>query len=507
MQTNPGSHITTAKVLGPDGNPWQEERGYDVFDIPHVLTFNSILNNAWRTYSDGGHDDALRNDEEFADAMARDPHLLRLLREREDAVISMKWHLETDDERNSQHKAVKDGVTACLNLTPRLQTMLRYLSKAVYIGRYGAQLDYEWQIIDVPDPQNPRQRIPTRAPAVLMHNPMHGDKILHHHDRTPYVKVMSSRADDIPNAQITLAPKSKGVDLVGSLRAKFILHQHEVVDAPFNKPERGEGIFGVGIRSMVYWASWLRKELMASILEYCERMGLGLRIWYYDPANPASKTAVENAAKLETNKTNLLVPRTVNHMGKSAEAVEFVETGSNGAMFLREIMNDFKADIELLVIGQTLSSGTEGSGLGGTGVAGMHADTKHKIISLDANNLAETLTMDWVKPVLGWMYPRFRGMPLRWVFETSSPNQAEQIDGVVKLYNIGVDFVTNEVRALTGMSDPQEGDQTISLAAQMQQQAAMQPQIPGDGDSDGVPNEDEEPTDDDYAELMAMTGA
>src|SRR5262249_9013044 len=155
----------------------------------------------------------------------------------------------------------------------------------------------------------------------------------------------------------------------------------------------------------LYWVSWLRKELLSNILDYCERTGLGLRVWYYQGGNKTSKDEVESAAKLQTDRTNVIVPRFPNQTGKSAEAVEFVDTGSNGAMILREIMEDFKREIELYAIGQTLSSGTEGSGLGGTGVASMHAATKFQIVSIDADNLAETLTQDWVRPVLGWMYP------------------------------------------------------------------------------------------------------
>src|SRR5262245_48901421 len=123
----PGSYQTAAPILGPDGEPWQKQYGWDSFDLPHVLTFQSLIGSAWRTYFHGHQDDAIRNDREFAVAMRRDPHLMRCLRERKDAVVSLKWHLETDDLENPKHQAVIAGVTACLNRTPRLKMLLKYL--------------------------------------------------------------------------------------------------------------------------------------------------------------------------------------------------------------------------------------------------------------------------------------------------------------------------------------------------------------------------------------------
>lgn len=502
----PGSWITQSPILGPDGRPWQHSHHYEPgMDVPHVLTFGSTFSSALKTYFHGGQDDATRNDEESAVSMRRNPHLMRLLSERIASVVTLKWHLECDDERDPRQKAVTEAVTTCIKQTPRLKAMLRYLSEGIWYGKYGAELAYEWRTLLLSDPENPGQKKPTRAPVIARHIPVEGDKFGFFFDGSPYVRVHGTWANEIPQAQLINTTAGRGLHLTGTFRRKFIIHQHQMLDSPYLHGEMGASIHGVGLRHFCYWTWWLEAELLSYILDYAERQGCGVKVWYYQAGNKQSKDEVTRAAELSTNKTNIVVPRLMNQTGRSAESVEFVDSGSQGAMLLLQILKTFKDDMELLMIGQTLSSGTEGSGLGGSGVAAMHANTKHQLIELDADNLAETLTADWVRPVLGWMFPEWRDMPLRWVFEVDPPDVAARLQAVQTAYSIGVDFVKEEVRSLTGLSTPQEGDETISQAQQMQQQAAMNPQpVPGDGDGDGVPNEDGiEP---DMSGLMADLG-
>jgi phage gp29-like protein len=513
---------TSAPVIDPEtGRPWQEIGGYAPgLDLPHVLTFDSLISTAWHNYYHGQQDDAIRNDRYFAAAMRRDPQLTALIQERKMATASLKWHLEVEDERDPQQKAIRDGVTTILKQTPRLKTMFLYLLEAMWYGKYGAQLDYEWRLMPLPDPHNPGEKVMTRASVVRRHVPLEGDKIGYHHDGTPYVLVHGGKASTIPQAEIGMSSAGRMLSLTGTWRRKFLLHQHEIIDAPYNDAAAGSAIYGVGIRHHLFWLAWLKKELVSNILDYCERQGLGLRVWYYQGGNPTSKAEVESAASLQTDRTNVIVPRFPNQVGKSSEGVEFVDTGSSGAQLLVQILDHWDKDIERYVIGQSLSGGVEGAGLGSEGVAGMHAETKHRLVSFDADNLAESNTADWVKPVLRWTYPSFADMPLNFVFDTNTPDPANKIDAVVKLYGVGVKFEENSVRQLTGMPAPNEGDVEISMAATAAAQQQMQPQpgapgaMPGGPPAGGDPSAeggeqppaDNEPTEQDYQELLAQMG-
>lgn len=507
----PGTYLTSSSVLGPDGEPWQKSHGYaEGLNLPHVLTFSSLIGSAWRTYYHGQQDDATRNDPQFAEAMRRDPQLMALMQERIMATVSLKWHIEAEDDRDPQMKAMADAMTAIINQTPRLSPMLEYLLEAVWYGKYGAQFDYEWRTIRMPDPRNPGQKGNIRVPVVAKHVPLEGDKLGYKHDGTPYILVHGTASGMIPQAEMILTSAARAIDLVGTWRDKFVIHQHQMRDAPFTAGERGSAIYGIGVRHTLFWLAWLKKELLANILDYCERTGLGLRVWYYQGGNPTSKAEVERAASLQTNRTNVIVPRFPNQVGKSSEAVEFVDTGSQGANILGAMIDRFDEDAQRLIIGQTLSASTEGSGLGGTGVATMHAETKHRLVAFDAGNLAETLTQDWILKVQRWAFPDLaEAIPVKFVFETNTPDPAGKLDAVQKAWSMGVTFPEDRIRELTGIPAPQEGDTPISQVSLQQQlgQLAQQQQIPGDGDGDGIPNEDGEPTEDDYQQLLAEMGA
>ncbi len=500
MQTD-YSLYSTGGIVDHNGKPWRDGYGPPGFSLPPTFNFSSILGSAWRSYWAGRHDDALRNDPEFALAMRRDPQLMSLLQERALAVVSLPWHVESDDDKNPEHKAVGDGLSACLRATPHLKTLLRYMLESTFYGIYGSQFDYRWKPMLLPDPKNPANRIPTRAPIVANHVPVNGDKFVYQFDGTPLLLVNSAKASKLPNAEITLTTKGTAVVLKGTWRDKFLIHHHEAIDADFMHPEQAGSIYGVGIRHYLYWQSWLKKEVLAVVLEFVERQGLGLKVWYYQGGNTTSKAEVEAAAATQTDRTNLIVPRFPNQAGKSSEGVEVVETASAAANLLLDIMRYFDEHLERLVIGQTLSGSSEGNGLGGTGVASLHAATKVKIIAFDADNLAETLTRDWLLKVLAWMYPSYSSVPFRLVFDIDQPDAEQKLNSARALFDMGLPLPNNHLYTTAGVPVPEEGDETTSLA-QMQQQ--QQPQMPVDGDGDGMVNDDVEP---DYEGLLAAMGA
>lgn len=478
LYPEPGEYRSTAtSVLGPDGMPWQKAAGVDPFDVPHVFMFNGIVGGSWRTYYHGQYDTAIRNDPEFAQNMRNDPHLMALLQERQMATATKKWEVQVGDQRDPIHRSIRDSIQKVIEETPRFMQMSTYLLEAIWFGRYAAELEWVDKNMLVGDPDDPRKQVVRPVPVIKAHIPVDGDKIGHHHDGTPYIQVNGVRANEVPNADITNATDSRGILLRGTFRRKFIMHMHQALDANFRTPEAADSIHGVGVRSFLFWLAWLKKELLSNILEYCERTGLGLRVWYYQGGNPKSEAEVKAAASEQTDRTNVCVPRFPGMGGRSNEGVEFVDTGSSGAMMLMSILDRFDAWTERYVVGQTLSSGTEGSGLGGSGVADLHADTKFQLTSYDAVNLSETYTMDLVRPLLGWMFPKFKHLPCKFQYTLVTPNPIESLNAIAAAYGMGVDFVKDKVREVVGQPAPQEGDDVISQAQAMQEAAQMQQQM------------------------------
>src|SRR4051794_18328602 len=102
----------------------------DDFAVPHVFTFGSIMSGGWLTYWHGKHDEAMRHRRENALAMRRDCFLLRLIRERKDAVLSQRWHLETDNPKDPTEQAAAAAMTKAVRSIRRLRRVLRQLLEA-----------------------------------------------------------------------------------------------------------------------------------------------------------------------------------------------------------------------------------------------------------------------------------------------------------------------------------------------------------------------------------------
>lgn len=491
-----------SRILGADGQPlnssqaWEKRtQEYGEFAVPHVVTFSSLLGRAWRTYRINRADEAMKHGREEALAMKRDAYLQGLLQERKLAVANRPWRIEVDNERDPRQKQVKEGITRVIKDTWRLNRLRYYLHEGIWYGRYGSQLVYEFADIPLPNPSGGGHPYKQRALRVKMHQPVNGDKIDFKWDGTPLMLVHGSEGTQLPGTRTVITDKGRAVLLEGNLRQRFIVHSHEAVDADFFDADSASAVWGIGIRSTLFWLNWLRQEWLANIADWCERTGLGLRLWYYQGGNDKSKTAVTEAARAQSDKTNILIPRFATGGGQALEGVDYVDTASAGADLLLRLQQHVEEHIERYVIGQTLSSSSEGSGLGGSGVSDFHADTKSNITKFDAGNETDTMTADLVPILTQHTYP-WADFPVRYVVDVDDSNKKERMDAVRTAFvELGVDFVEDHVRALTGMDAPQEGEKTLRMAQAEMQAMQPKPTMGPDGEEGevGEPGDGQEP--------------
>lgn len=453
-----------SRLLDSTGRPIDPSHIDDGFGVPHVTTFTAIFGSAYKTYVHDRWDEALKQGRDNALVMRRDAFLMGLLQERKLATASLKWHLEVDNEDDPNQKLVKDGMTKILQSIPKFQRLRMSLLEAIWYGRYAVQLAWEWKQLWLPTAEGGLFK--SRVLTVKKHVPVSGDKIGHKFDGTPYLMINAGQAQEYGvRAEIIQGTLARGLVLEGSWRERFLIHTHESDDQDFFEPEKGEAVFGVGIRDRLFWLDWIRREYLAWVVDFLERVGLGVTIWYYDASNPTSKTETEKAAKTQTRRSIILCPMWPDSRGGVNPMVERVETPTAGAEVLIRLQEHIEEIEERYVIGQTLSSDSEGNGLGGSGVANLHGETKQKIVAFDAANLAETLTGSDHEPglvntILRWTYP-WADFPVRFVHDVDTVDPAAKLEAVVSASGIGVDFKKNEVRALTGMSDPAPGDEVV----------------------------------------------
>lgn len=493
-------------LLGADGQPIRRGSPEDGFTVPHAAQFASITSNGQGSYWHNQYDEAMRDSRENAVAMRHDAFLMALLYERKYATVSLRWHIEVDDDRDPVQKAVRDGLTRIIRRIHRFDTMTFYLLEAIWYGRYAAQLKWDWKTLDLPSLTDPRRKEKRKALTVTGHIPINGDKIGHHFDGTPYIMINPAFSSNLKNAEIqTTTSGAHGLYLRGSWRWRYIVHKHDVIDADYFDSPAADSIHGIGVRHVLYWLDWLRKEWLSDITDWVQRTGMGIRLWYYQGGNAKSREAVEKAAREQTDRTNLLIPRYAQN-GNASEGVEFVDTSSTGADLLLRLQQHIEDVQERFVIGQSVSSGGgDEKWHGGMGRASIAKDTKQQIVAFDAGNLAETYTQDLVSVIQRWTYtePEARDVDARFVFDVDQP-EPEKVLNAVRTFvaDLGGKVREDSVRSALGFDPPQEGDAVISLESIAAQRNAGDPQVQaggvpvdadGDGQADGVVDGDEQP--------------
>jgi hypothetical protein len=482
-----------AQLLGPNGLPLRnghrspEELKRTGFALAQVSTFSGIVDGVSKSYR-WAFDEALRNSPTNALAMRRDGTVMALLRERQMPSAQAKWHLEPEDQKDKTQVAVCDALTQMVESIPRFNRLRLSLLEAVWFGRYGVQYAIG------------RRKIKGQTRyTVFNHQPVHGDKFIFRWDGTPGVLISQLYAktyEDGPSSLVGITdpyvkqlkesggvvlPTTRGIALfleTPAWRERFAIHMHEQEDADFQEPELAGGLFGVGLRHRCYWLWWLRQEVLAWMMDYLARVGAGgLTLIGYDASNPSGKDeAIEIGQQLQ-NGNVIVVPRPLG-TDKPTSVVERIEPSQGGTQMLLTIVNEFfDGWMERLFVGQSMSGGADdSSGLGGSGRAKFAQDTKHQLISMDCTALDECITEQLVQPLKRWNFPG-ADFQVRFVTDLDTPDPKAALEAVVRAAGIGVDFIKNEVRELTGLSEPGPDDETVGG---QQQGAPGQPGPQGD---------------------------
>jgi phage gp29-like protein len=248
------------------------------------------------------------------------------------------------------------------------------------------------------------------------------------------------------------------------LRDLIVVHRHMVEDGDWHNPNNAARIFGVGIRSRLYWTWYQKQEALAWLMEYLERSAFGLELWYYPAGSEQAKQAtIEAATERIGNARNILViPRPAGPEGQMF-GVEVIERNMAGASALKDIvMEYFGHQIKRYILGQTLTTEAHATGLG-SNLASVHLDTFLQIVKYDAQNLAETLTSELLAKLVKWNYPWMAENPLRLVIETEKPDALERLQAIQAAYQMGLKVRARDVWEVLGLAEPREHDEVLAI--------------------------------------------
>jgi phage gp29-like protein len=481
--------LKPSQILGENGQPLKLDEYDPGMPISHIFTFTSLLRGASRTYFRERFDEAMRHSRENALHMRLDEHLGACLNERIRATTSLRWHIAAPDHNDPWQKAAAEGTERVIRSIHRLRRLKKQSMQALWFGRYGNQVQWQWKGMKLPMPSangHGGQEQEVRALTVLRHLPVNGDKISYTWDHTPTVRIYQAHAGDYPKGDVVLDNLGFSLVLGPKYRDKFIIHTYNPDDADFFDAFAGDAVHGLGIRSWLYWSWWTKQEYITAVVDALERFGLGFVCIKFDMSNDQARQEAEKVAKNYSRRSIFLIPTDPTAM-KSGNTVEIIETPTAGMTVQLELQRACEKREERFIVAQSLSSDHRGSfGLGGSGAAAFQKETKWDVIEEDSNDLAETLTGNELEPGLVSMIQKYTypwaDFPLRFVFDTE-PNEATQkLANIATAYGMGSKIGAKYVDELIGVPPPSDDEPVLQdpqiIAAQLQTQM-MQQQMQG----------------------------
>ncbi len=430
--------------------------------VPHIFTVAGQSGLAGRAYLNA--DEAVRHSRQNSERMRVDCGIMECLEARQRASALLNWHLEPEDDDTPSAKELCAAMTKIIRRTPRFLEMRRCLLEAVWYGRYATAMQY-----------GSREIAGKRAIAVTRWEPRHGDKLVFRYDdgsgqyqpdqvgiRLGVMGQIDTRPLGLNRQQIEYTEQGMVYWLAEWERQTMVVHKHTVEDGVFEDSYSSGRIHGVGIRSRIYWTWYAMVECLQRALEYLDRSAFGVELWRYPANNPRAKADTERAAKqnIGGGRSIVMVPVFAGDQ-QDQYGVEHIEPGLQGVDRLLQVIKEFFGHkIKRYILGQTLTSEAEATGMG-SGVADAHMATFADIVSYDSRNLEETLTEDFTRHIQLWNFPHSASTYLRFVIDTEAPDVQSKMEAYKSAWDMGLEIKASDIADVIGVSIPTEDEKRI----------------------------------------------
>lgn len=446
-----GAESPTPDPVLPDGQPRGEAR----FPLPHVVQFMGRYNTANKNYY-YMHDEAMAHNRENAERMRLDPVIDACMKLLTYPVALLTEHFDPNDQEDPFEIECAAMSEARLTNLPRFTFMKRWLlDNGSWIGRSGVKQRWQWQ-----RKKDRRWHVPTAF------EPVHGDKLVYHWDRR--VGILVNSTFDRPTEA---SERGRVYYLTPEERECFILHTYEPEDVSFYKPHMAGAVHGTGIRGKLYWLWALKNKVWAMGMDFLQWFARGLTVFYFPGGNPDYAGEVAQWIEKQDGSEAMMLPWYPNiDNGKSYKPVERFEASTASPQFIQALITQYFDDlIKLVILGQTLTSGTAPTGLG-SGVASAHQMTFENRVKYMAVALGESLSEDILGPFYRSNFPGVT--PARWVLEVDDPNVQQMLENSELLYNMGAAIPEGALLESAGIPEVKPED-TVLTNMEPMQPAAM----------------------------------
>lgn len=425
--------------------------------VPYYQQFAGVMNLMARVHH-WTYDDAIADSRINARVMRDDPVIRSAIDQRIYPVSLLEWHLEPEDETDQSLIDQAQKITAILEAIPKFQDMKRWLLEDTFFGRSAVQLTTGWDY-----------SLGYKRCMVQNWSHVHADSILFKYDdQTPGILVNGSQfkgnKEPTPRGMCHFLYDPNELEL-------FLWSEFEPEAVDFYQPERTGAIHGLGYRGRLYWWWWLRDNLTRIMMDFLEKIGTGITIFYYEAGNDKSLADVAKAAEEQIGNNAYLFPRARD--GTSAYAgpgIERIEPSMVGASFFLEVFREINSIIRNSILGESATTEAVAAGMGGSGPDqhGITADLRTKY---DANRL-EYPMQRLVNAITRWNYPGSPSPKFRFLVDKRNPE--EFMKAVAWAVSVGLEVSENQVRDELGLPKPKPGEATLGNVSPMQPTAVGQ---------------------------------
>jgi phage gp29-like protein len=391
---------------------------------------------------------AYRLNPQYQQMMRADADIEGVLRSLQVTLASLEWAVVSVDEENAKAVELAQKIADIFDAMPRRSDFVRAMHEAVWYGNAACNLVYE---------KDSRLGV-----KVKEWYPFHPDTLAYDQRGNLAMRVGADYSAHGPSSQ-NIGFDSR-VHIFDERERKAIVLHRVFVNAPdFNDPNSTESIYrGVGARD-VCWFMWLAKqEILQDAITYAERYAMGIRVGYYPLGQDAGRDMMEQVLSNLTNDNSVLLPQSGT---EKIYDIDIKEPNAGRAQVFMELVNWFSGKIKEAILGQSLSSEAQGTGLG-SGVASLHADTLSRIIRYHADALADSLTNDFVRVIAKMIGAKDEdACLLRFQFAPERPDPKERLEAIRAFVELGGSVSEREVRDLLGLAQPSADEPVLRQQA------------------------------------------
>lgn len=437
--------------------------------VPHITSFNGLVGSLSKVYRSA--DEAIHHSLDNARAMRNDVGIMECLGQRMRLTSQLEWHVVAENPHSQEQAELVTKVTSIIRRIRRFQDMRKVLLEAIWYGKYAVQ--FEWRRVLFEDGHVYTMPYPAQNGEGNGWSPVNGDKLVFRwEDGTdPPVSVNGEELGPVgirvnvarvpEKMRPYLAQTERGMAYFPPLwqRSLLCIHKHEVEDAAYEDPLNAASIHGVGIRSRIYWEWFQKQEMLAFLMEMLERSAAGIEIWEYPAGNDEARKACEAASlnRSGPNRNVITFPKPQDETAALFD-VRHVFWDTSGAQVIKDMLENYYGHrIKRFILGQTLSSEADATGLG-SGVADIHLDTLMQIVTYDAGNLEETLTHEFLRRIVDFNFPHAANIHLRFELQTESTNTQDVMSSFQIAHGMGARIKESDVLKLIGATEPTQDD-------------------------------------------------